>query len=133
MSDLTDAQSATTTKIVGSNSSGVENNFAKVSTNQDVGTMDIINTSGVYGSLTVGTTAIEIKVGGSRLTARKLVTLDNISNVVFYWGYDSSITTSNYAGRIFKDQQVSWAVGDNISLYVIAGTAGNSARISEGS
>jgi len=110
----------------------VESNPAKVSDHQDLGTSDIINTAGVYGTLTVGTSPVEIKVGGSAQANRKLVTLDNTSNATLYWGYNNSISTSAYAGRIFKDQQAWWGVGPGVSIWVVAGSGGNSTHISEG-
>jgi hypothetical protein len=110
-----------------------QTNSLSLTINGDLRTADIINTSGIYGTLTVGTSAIEIKVGGSKLANRKLVTIDNTSNSVIFWGWDSSITTSAYAGRIFKDQQASWAIGANVTIFLIASGAGNSVHISESS
>lgn len=132
MADLTDLQAAQTVKIVGSDSSGLETFPAKVSTNQDLSVSDVINTTGVYGTLTVGTSAIQLKVGASNLANRKLVTIDNTSNATIYWAYDSSVSTTAFAGRIFKDQQASWAIGPNVDIYLIAGSAGNSVHVSEG-
>ena len=132
MADLIDIQAAQSIKIVGSSSSGTEQTPVKSSSNGDLGSSDVVDTSGIYGTLTVGTSSVEIKVGGSPLTARKLVTIDNTSNVTLFWGYDNSISTTAYAGRIFKDQQASWAVGPNVSIWVVAGSAGNATHISEG-
>lgn len=132
MADLNDLQSAGFNKIVGSDATGIETNPAKVSANQDLGVSDVMDSNGVYGTLTVGTSAVQAKVGGSNLANRKLLTVDNTSNVVIYWGYNSSVTTSSYAGRIFKDQQASWAIGPNLSVYFIAGSAGNTVHLSEG-
>lgn len=132
MADLDDKQASATIKITGANTSGDESNYVKVSANQDIGVIDTINTSGIYKTLTVTTTAIEVKVGASRLADRKLVTLDNTSNNTLYWGYDSSVTTSNFCGRIFKDQQASWGVGANVSIFVIAPSGSNAVQISEG-
>ena len=104
-----------------------------IASDQMVPVKDVINVSGVYGNLTVGVTAVEIKVGGSPLANRKLVTLDNNSNATLYWGYDSSVTTTTFAGRIVKDQQASWSVGPSVSIFLIAVGAGNLTHISEGS
>lgn len=132
MADLTESQSAQAVKLIGSNASLVETYPQNVSANLDAFTVDRVNTSGVYGSLTVGTTAVELKVGASPLAERKLVTLDNRSKVTIYWGYSNAVTTTTYAGRIFKDQQASWPVGPNVSIWLIAGSAGNTTAISEG-
>ncbi len=132
MADLTEIQAAQSVKLIGSNSFGAESTPIKSSSNGDIGASDIVDISGVYGTITVGTSPIEIKVGGSPLSTRKLVTIDNTSNVTFYWGYNNSISTTAYAGRIFKDQQASWAVGSNVSIWIVAGSGSNSAHISEG-
>jgi hypothetical protein len=133
MADLSDLQAAGTVKIVGSDTSGIETTPAKVSSNQDLGVSDIIDTLGIYGSLTVGTTAVELKVGATRLSNRKLITLDNTSGSTIYWAYNSSLTTTVFAGRILRDQQASWSVGPNVSIFLIAGSPGNTVNISEGS
>jgi hypothetical protein len=132
MADLTDLQAAQTVKIAGSDSSGIETGYIKSTLNGDIQSADTLVSGGVYGSIVVGTSAVEVKVGGSRYANRKLVTLDNTSNVVIYWGYNNSITTSSYAGRIFKDQQVMWAASDAVAIWIITGSASNTVRISEG-
>ena len=93
-------------------------------------TADILNSSGVQASLTVGTSAVEVKVGASRLEGRKEVTLYNNSNTTIYWGYTSGVTTAN-GTPILKKQLATWTVGDVLSLFVIAGSAGNNCRITE--
>jgi hypothetical protein len=92
--------------------------------------VDIVNESGLFGSLTVGTTAIEVKVGTNRLINRKSVTLYNDSNSTLFWGYSNAVTTAN-GMPIFKGQFVEWSIGDNIPIFIIAGTANNNTRISE--
>lgn len=94
---------------------------------------DVINDSAVYGTLIIGTTPTEVKVSSEKLTDRKIVTLDNTSDVIIYWGLDNSVSTSHFAGRIFKDQQGAWAIGSNLSIFAIAATNGNITHISEGS
>lgn len=132
MADITDIQAAQTIKIVGSDSNGLEQTPIKSSGNGDLNSSDIVDTSGIYGTLVVGSSPVEIKVGGSPLSYRKLITLDNTSNTTIYWGYNNSISTSTFAGRIFKDQQASWAIGPNVSIWVVASSPGNNTHISEG-
>lgn len=90
---------------------------------------EALNTSAVYGSLTVGTTAVEVKVGGSVLANRKTVTLQPKDNKIF-WGYDSSVTVSN-GTQVFKDQFMPLPVGANISIWLISDGAGRDVRIGE--
>lgn len=85
---------------------------------------------GTQGALTVGTSAIEAKVGGARLTARSSLTVWNNSLVNIYWGYTSGVTTST-GTPIPPSKPVSWDIGDNQPVYLIAGTASNNTRITE--
>ena len=89
---------------------------------------DVLNESGTQGALIVGTSPVEVKVSASRLENRKLVTLYNNSNSTVYWGYDNTVTVSSGV-PIRKNQYVEWTVGDGLSIYVIAGSAGNNTRI----
>lgn len=95
-------------------------------------TADIVNIAGVEGVLTVGTTAVEVKVGASPLTGRKVVTLYNNSNQTIYWGFNNTVTTST-GSPIEKTEFIVWDVGDSLSIWVIAGTADNNTRITEAS
>jgi len=100
--------------------------------NNQLRTADILNAgTGVQGALTVGTSAVNVRVGGSNLTNRKLVTIHNNSLVTIYWGYSSGVTTSN-GTPIFAGQQCGWAVGPSQDIFAIAGTAGNNTRVTEG-
>lgn len=132
MADLNELQSAGTTKVIGSDASGLETTAVNATGNGDLNTADILRSGGTQGTITVGTSAVEVKVGGSALSDRKLVNIDNTSSTVLYWGYTSGVTTSSYAGRIFKDQQIFLPAGPSCTIYLIAGTAGNSVRIGEG-
>lgn len=92
-------------------------------------TDDTANVTGVYGSLTVGTSAVLLKVGGSALDNRKYVTMQTKADAV-YWGYDSSVTTST-GTQIFKDQLVVLPVGPSVTIYLIANGSGRDVRIGE--
>lgn len=91
---------------------------------------DILNNGGVQGSLIVGTTPIEVKVGVNRLTGRKVVTLYNNSNNVIYWGFTNSVSVLN-GTPIEKKQFVQWNVGDITELWVVADSSNNNTRITE--
>lgn len=98
--------------------------------NDEGSVSDIVNTSGVYGSLTVGTSAIEVKVGSNRLAFRKSVTFLNNSNRVIYWGYNNSVTTST-GTPIEKGQMVTWSIGEDLAIWVIGEAANLNSRITE--
>ena len=90
---------------------------------------DHLNSEAVYGALSVGTSAVEVKVGGSALAFRKLVIMQPEDSGI-YWGYSNSVTTSN-GTEMFKSQIIPMEVGPDISIWVIATGAGKSMRIQE--
>jgi hypothetical protein len=93
---------------------------------------DIENVSCITGSLTVGTSAVELKVGASRLEQRQFVRLYNKSNNTVYWSYDAGVTTST-GEPIVKQQAITFTQGDRIPIYVIASQSGNVVTVHEGS
>ena len=90
---------------------------------------DNLNDSAVFGSLSVGTSAVQVKVGGSPLANRKLVIMQPKDTGIF-WGYDNTVTTSTGV-EMFKDQIIPMECGPDISIWVIATGAGKSMRIQE--
>jgi len=131
MADLDEKDASGSSKIVGADSTGAETAYVNVTANGDLQTSDSLTGPGVQGTLTVGTTAVELKVGGSVLADRKTAGLDNDSNSILYWGYTNAVTTST-GRRIFKNQNdAEWDVSDGASIWLIAGSAGNVIRISE--
>lgn len=132
MADLDNLQASQSVKIAGADSSGNETSFVNATSTGELCTSDIINTgTGVQSTLVVGTSAVEVKVGASNLVSRKNVTLFNSSNADIYWGYTNTVSIST-GTIIFKNQFISWEVGDQQSIYVIAGSAANTTRITEG-
>lgn len=96
----------------------------------DVPVKDVANISGVNGSILVGTSAVAARVGASNLAGRKNLTIFNNSNSDLYWGYSVAVTTTN-GTPIFKNQLLSMDVGENITIYLISGSASNNVRITE--
>lgn len=82
----------------------------------------------LYGALTVGTSAIELKVGASPLAERKVVTAQPLSGEIF-WGFDSSVTVTT-GKKIFRGQDWSKEMGPTQSVFLIAATSIN-VRITE--
>ena len=109
-------------------------NAAAVSTNHDVSVSDGLHGSGLYGNLalTTANTAYEVKVGASRLTGRKSVTIMPV-DADMYWGYNSSVTTSN-GTPIFRNQFMEFSIDANDStaqIWVVCASASKNARITE--
>lgn len=67
-----------------------------VTTNGDQKVVDGIRNGGVYGALSIPTanTAVEAKVGASRLTNRKFLEIYSNNNGLF-WGLDNTVTTTS--------------------------------------
>jgi len=92
-------------------------------------TSDILDGGGNQASLTVGTSAIEAKVGGSALANRKHIILQPKDNSV-YFGLTSGVTTVN-GTRLFKNQTIFIPAGPNSTVYLIADGAGKTVQVIE--
>lgn len=92
-------------------------------------TSDIFNIAVVCGALNVGTSAVEAKVGASKLANRKGLVITNMSGNTVYWGC-SSVTTS--AGTpLDKKQSVTITAGASLAIYLISSATTNDVRIVE--
>lgn len=130
MADITEVNSSETVKIVGSDAQGLEQTPIMSNGSGKLETSNVSNNGGVHGTLIVGTTAVELKVGASALVDRISAGLTNTSNTTIYFGYDNTVTTST--GRpIVKNQSADWDVGPNTTIFLIAGSTNNTIRISE--
>lgn len=93
-------------------------------------TADVINTSGQYRAQSVTTSAAEAFGAATILLNRKFISLTP-TNGTIYWGFNSSVTTSN-GTPLFKNQTTTISATDNIHIFVIAATT-TDCRIVEGS
>lgn len=130
MADLSEIQSTESVKIIGASTTGLETTPVNSSATGELLTRDIFSGSGLEGALTVGTSAVEVKVGESKLVNRKFVTLYNNSIFPVYWGFTSGVTTLT-GTPIQRDSLMSWAASDVTTIYVIATTADHNTRITE--
>lgn len=91
---------------------------------------DVVNQSYVAGSISVSTSAVEAKVGGSRLTGRETLRIYNNSNTTIYFG-PSGVTAAT-GEPVYKDQWVNIPIGDQLAVFLItdSGTASD-VRIQE--
>jgi hypothetical protein len=93
-----------------------------------VDSADVVS-SGVSGSISVGTSAVEAKVGSTRLQNRKLLTIQPINGPVWI-GVGSPITAST-GTQVFTKQVLIMAAGD-VSVFVVSDSEGRDVRITEG-
>lgn len=91
---------------------------ALVSTNGDLKTVDGIRNGGVYGALSIPTagTAVEVKVGASRLARRKFIQVYSNNNGLF-WGLDNTVTTSSGIPLV-NGQVITFAVDPDSTFQV---------------
>lgn len=103
---------------------------AIASGNSQLAVRETLTTGGIYGNIVVGTSAaVEVKVGASRLTNRRMVTLVPVTAEV-YWGYDSSVTTAS-GSPVFVNQMMAYNIDAAGSIYVISTASGSSVRVTE--
>jgi hypothetical protein len=89
---------------------------------------DVIDGAGVQGALTVGTSAVEVRVGTFRLANRRMVTIQPTTGPVWF-GWTSAVTTST-GTKLFPWQVARLSITDT-PLYLISDTAGRNVRITE--
>ena len=75
----------------------------------------------VQGALSVGTSVIEAKVGGSVLGERKIVIIQPLDGDI-YWGYNSDITTST-GFKLYEGKLVYVQAGESLPVYLISGSS----------
>lgn len=93
---------------------------------------DRANDSGVYGAISVGTTAVEAKVGGSPLADRKVLTVYNAGGQSIFWGHSNAVTAST-GTELFKNQFISFEYGPNLSVWLVAASGTQDVRVTEAS
>lgn len=113
MSNLTELQSTLPVKIAGASSSGNETSFVNSTLNGEIKSADFLNAAVSQLLLSVGTTAIEIKVGASPLVNRKSVQIQaQGTNLVYGYSVGSQIFT------IANGTTISLSVGENVRVWI---------------
>lgn len=126
MADLSDIQAAGSTKIVGSDSTGLEQTPVQSTANGELKVVDGLRNGGVYGALNIPTanTPVEAKAGGARLANRKFLQVVIENNGIF-WGFDSSVTTTSGLSTS-NGQVLTWAIDPASTFQVwLVGNANN--------
>lgn len=130
MADLIVKKRADPNKLVGADpTTGNETNWVTATSSGDLNVADVPNTSATYGALTVTNSPVELKVGGSALTNRKLITIQPKGTGIYY-GFSNAVTTST-GTEIFKDQTLIIPVGQGISVWLVALAGSVNVRIAE--
>lgn len=130
MADVSDINAAQSVKIIGADATGVESTPVTSTATGNLNVADVSNNGGVQGALSVTTSAVEAKVGGSPLANRKTLTIHNNGTGTLYWGYSNSVTSST-GTPIFKDQLVVFDIGTGTSVFLIASSGSHNTRITE--
>lgn len=93
---------------------------------------DVLNDAYVSGVVSVGTSAVEAKVGGSPLATRERLVIYNDSNKTVYWG-PSSVTISGSTKGIplGSGQMVMIPAGANLSVYLVSDSLSNNVIVQE--
>lgn len=86
------------------------------------------STSYVQGTVGVGTSEMEAKVGSARLSNRASLAIHNISSNTVYFG-PSGVTTTT--GSPLEKGERYWTDDANLAIYLIAGSASNRVVIEE--
>ena len=89
---------------------------------------DVLNDNFVGGTISVGTSQVEAKVGANRLSKREYLIIHNSGNNTIYYG-PSGVTVSNGV-PIVKDQTIGIPIGD-IGVFVISSSGTNIIRVQE--
>lgn len=82
----------------------------------------------ISGAITVGTSAIEAKVGGSTFEDRKAIIIQPLGGDI-YWSYDSGVTV-NTGHKLYDGTLIYVQTGEQLPVYLIA-SSNTDVRISE--
>jgi hypothetical protein len=115
--DLNQKDATLSVKLVGADSNGIETNFADVSNFNELKAADTLNNGALDTIINVSTTAVEGKVGVTRLAGRKYVWFQALSvpntDKFILWGFSN--TTQSF--KIFKDQILCFPIGENTQVW----------------
>jgi hypothetical protein len=114
MGDLTDKESAQSTKLVGTSSDATETYAVGASANAELFGCDRLNNGGTAILKTVTTTPEEVMVGGAVKTERKCVLLQAFGKIKF--GFSNSVLVF----ELYNKQYAALELGPNTALWVKA-------------
>lgn len=103
---------------------------SQISPAGDLYVRDLMDVAGQSRAQSVTTSAAEALGAATILANRKVLSITPTNGTV-YWGFSNAVTTST-GTPIFKNQTVTFAIGTNVHIYLIAGSTVD-CRIAEGS
>ena len=125
MGDIDRDKRSSPVRVVGGGSDN-EEYLVNVTSLEEISNSDILNNGGLDTTLTIGTTAIELKVGASVKENRKLLMFTALDNG-FTFGFSS--LTQNIP--ILKNQTVILNVGENTEVWAINTSSNKSMAVAE--
>lgn len=90
---------------------------------------DVVNNTYVTGSVSVGTTEIEAKVGGSPVDDRQIVTIHNKGPKEIFYGPTG--LTSSTGTPLKKNQFACIPVGPDISVFMLTASSSSTVIVQE--
>jgi hypothetical protein len=88
-----------------------------------------LNGPALYGNISVTTTPVEVKVGGSRFSDRAAITIQPIDGNI-YIGYDNAVSTTT-GTLIYKGQVFILECGPLFEVWIRSATGTVDTRIAE--
>ena len=94
---------------------------------------DVLEDVAVQGSVTVTTTATELKVGASPEEEREVIRIYNDGTTPCFVGFDSGVTSSgaNKGERLGRRQWMEFPFGPDLTLYAITASGSTTIIVSE--
>ena len=116
--------------MVGRKADGSHDNV-KLNANNELATSNLLDASGVQGNISVSTSAVAVRVGGSNLANRKNLFFQNNGTATIFWGYTAGVTTTT-GMPLMRNQFVMGDWGPNTTIYLIAASGSHDVRVNEG-
>ena len=94
---------------------------------------DYEDTIAVYSTISVTSSATEIKVGASPNSSRKKLRIFNNGSQTIFLGFDNSVTStgSSQGEPLFKNQWIQYPIGPNLTVYGITSSGSSDVTVSE--
>lgn len=108
--------------------SGIEDSNKAYNDDQSA-VADVLNNGGLNVNITVGITAVEVRVGANKLAGRKSILIQPLANTV-YLGFSNAVTVTNGI-RLSSGMIFILPIGESTAVWLIANGADKDVRIAE--